>query len=128
MFRENLDHIQKNLFGLFNAMPRALQKKAPASEEHEFYNLVFCNIDEQMFLSLYSDIGSRPNSIINGMVSALIWLHKRHWTYAELFNNMQLNLLTRLALTMSKVCHFVWQRCSTFKIVCYRIISKPAKT
>jgi hypothetical protein len=103
MFRENVEHLQKDMFGLFHSMPKGMQKKASASEEHDFYKLMYCQVDEQLFEPLYSDVGSRPNAAINGMVSAMVLMHKRHWTYEELFNNLQFNLLTRLALGLDDV-------------------------
>jgi hypothetical protein len=98
MFRENVEHIQKDLFGLFQSMPKGMQNKASASEEHEFYKLIYCRIDERLFEPLYSEVGSRPNAAVNSMISAMVLMHKHNWTYEELFNNLQFNLLTRLAL------------------------------
>ena len=98
MFRENIAHLQKNLFGLFQSMPPKLQIQAEKSEERKFYESLFCNIDEQIFSVLYSNEPSRPNTGVNVMAAALVLREKRHWTYAELFNNVQFNLLTRLAL------------------------------
>ena len=98
MFRENIEHLQKDLFGLFQSMPADLQKKAEKSQERQFYELLFCNIDEQIFSVLYSNEPSRPNRAVNSMVAALILREKRRWTYCELLENIQFNLLTRLAL------------------------------
>jgi len=98
MFRDNVAHMQKDLFGLFQSMPPDLQKKAEKSQERKFYELLFCNIDEQIFSVLYSNEPSRPNKAVNSMVAALILREKRRWTYADLLENIQFNLLTRLAL------------------------------
>lgn len=101
MFRENIEHLQRDLFGLFQSMPAKLQKQAEKSEERKFYELLFCNIDEQLFSALYSSEPSRPNKAINAMVAALILRDRRDWTYEELLSNIQFNLLTRLALGLN---------------------------
>ncbi len=101
MFRENIEHLQQDLFSLFQTMPPKLQARALKSEERKFYELLFCKIDEPLFSVLYSNEPSRPNTGVNTMVAALVLREKRHWTYAELFNNVQFNLLTRLALGLN---------------------------
>jgi len=98
MFRENIEHLQRDLFGLFQSMSPTLQAKADKSEERKFYELLVCNIDEQIFSVLYSDEPSRPNKAVNAMVGALVLRYRRYWTFEELLNNVQFNLLTRLAL------------------------------
>ena len=98
MFRENIEHLQRDLFGLFQSMPPKLKAKAVKSEERTFYELLLCNIDEQIFSVLYSNEPSRPNKAVNTMVAALVLRSRRFWTYDELFDNIQFNLLTRLAL------------------------------
>lgn len=79
-------------------MPKELMKHAQKSEEHHFYNLIFCNIDEDLFSVLYSDKKSRPNAPINSMVAALFLQNRRIWTYDQLFQNLRFNLLVRMAL------------------------------
>jgi len=103
MFRENIEHLQQDLFGLFHGMPPNLQKRAESSEERKFYEHIFCRIDEKLFSAVYSNEPSRPNSAVNVMAAALIWKEKRHWTYDELFNNVQFNLLTRLAFGLDDI-------------------------
>ena len=101
MFRENIEHLQRDLFGLFQSMPPKLQAHAEKSEERKFYELLFCHIDEQLFSVLYSNEPSRPNKGVNTMAAALVLREKRHWKYGELFSNIQFNLLTRLALGLN---------------------------
>jgi len=98
MFRKNTKHSQMNLLGLFSSLSESKQKKAISSEECHFYNLIFCNIKEEIFASLYSDEKSRPNAPVNALVSALILMNRYNWTYAELFKNMEFNILTKFAL------------------------------
>ena len=98
MFKKNTTHLQPNLFGLLNSLPDNMQKKVKQSEEFHFYNLIFRNIPEDLFKPLFSDKESRPNSPINAMVSALILMHRRTWTYEELFKQIQFHILVRIAL------------------------------
>lgn len=98
MFKKNTKHLQKTMFGLQNTMPESLMQHAVKSEEYHFYNIVFCNIDEDIFSDLYSDKKSRPNSPINSMVAALLFQNRRSWTYDELFNNLRFNLLFKMAI------------------------------
>lgn len=98
MFKKNTKHLQPNLFGLLHSLPDNMQKKVKQSEEFHFYNLIFRNINEDLFKPLFSDKESRPNSPINAMVSALILLNRRTWTYEELFKQIQFHILVRIAL------------------------------
>jgi len=98
MFKKNTKHLQTDMFSMQSTMPESLKKHAVKSEEHHFYNLIFCSIDEGIFSSLYSDKKSRPNAPINSMVAALFLQNRRTWTYDELFQNLRFNLLVRMAL------------------------------
>jgi hypothetical protein len=98
MFRKNTKHIQGEIFGFKNTLPRKLQRELYESEEYKFYELIFSNIKEEDFASLYSEKESRPNSPVNSMVSALILQQRNNWTYRELFKQMSFNLLTKTAL------------------------------
>jgi len=76
MFKKNTEHIQSDIFGLFNTLPVRMKKKIEKSEEYTFYRLIFCNIKEDVFSVLYSDTKSRPNAPINAMVSSLTLMHR----------------------------------------------------
>lgn len=101
MFRENTKHLQSDLFGVVNRVSKSLQKKIDNSAEATFYRLIFSRIDERLFKGLYSEEASRPNAAINAMVSALILMKLRNWTYEELFENMQFHVLVRIALGLN---------------------------
>jgi hypothetical protein len=73
-------------------------EKYKKSWEYLFYREIFNNIDENDFMVIYSKEASRPNSPINSMVGALILLTAFEWTYEELSDNIDFNVLTRLAL------------------------------
>ncbi len=73
-------------------------EKYISSWEYLFYKEIFNNINENDFMVIYSKEASRPNSPINSMVAALILLTAFEWTYEELSDNIDFNVLTRLAL------------------------------
>jgi hypothetical protein len=103
MFKKNTKHLQTDIFGLFNSLPAKMLDKIKQSEEYYFYKLIFCQIDEQIFSVLFSDIKSRPNSPINALVSAIILMNKRHWTFEELFKQIQFNILVKIALGLDSL-------------------------
>ena len=98
MFKKNLRHIAPDLFGIQNTLPESMMEKAHKSEEYHFYKIIFSHIREEIFRVLYSEKKSRPNAPINSMVSSLILMNRRQWTYEELFKNIQFNILVKIAL------------------------------
>ena len=98
MFRANIGHAQDDLFSPIHQLPAEKQNKLRASKHWCFYELIFCQIDETLFACLYSDKGSRPNASINTMVASLILKHQFGWTFEELFEHIDFDLLTRAAL------------------------------
>ena len=98
MFKRNVDHLQQNLIGLLNTLPKSMQKHARESQEYAFYEIIFCNIEEEVFSPLYSDVKSRPNAPINSMVASLILFSHNSWTYEKLFKEIEFNILTKIAL------------------------------
>jgi len=103
MFKKNTKHIQPYLFGLFNSISENMKKKIEKSEEYTFYNIIFSNIDEDIFSKLYSDKKSRPNAPINAMVASLILMNRYNWTYESLFKHIQFNILTKIALGLDSI-------------------------
>ena len=103
MFKKNTKHLQSDLFGFYNTLPKAMQNKVLQSEEYHFYKIIFSNIDESIFSVLYSEEKSRPNSPINSMVASLLLMNRRTWTYDELFKNIQFHLLVKIALGLDQI-------------------------
>ena len=101
MFKANTSHLQQEFFSAVNQLSKEKKAKLMASAQWQFYLLIFCQIDESLFAPLYSEKGSRPNAPVNAMVSALILKHHFGWTYQELFEQMDFNLLTRTALGLT---------------------------
>jgi hypothetical protein len=103
LFKKNVKHLQSDLFGLLDSLPESSRNSAKSSKEYQFYKLIFCNIDEELFSILYSDKKSRPNSPINAMVSALILQGHNGWTYEQLFDYIKFHILVRLAIGLDNL-------------------------
>lgn len=66
---------------------------------YSFYQIIFSKIEEENFSVLYSDhILSSPNVPVNRLVSALILLHQRNWSFSELESQLHFNIEIRVAL------------------------------
>lgn len=98
MFRKNTKHTQGSLFSSAFMLSEEKRAKLAHSEEQAFYELIYSKIKEEDFACLYSAKESRPNAPINAMVSSLILMNRKSWTYEQLFNEIDFNILTRTAL------------------------------
>lgn len=114
MFKENKAYNQLNIFSIHNSLSKKQSKLWNNSREHRFYSHIFCNIDETNFKVLYSTKFSRPNVPINQMVGALILKHLKNWTYNELFQNLNFNLLTRHAIGINSLDEDIFAEASIF--------------
>lgn len=103
MFRTNTSYLQGSFLNIENQLSKRQKKKIMKSEEYSFYQLIFKKIDEEKFAVLYSKNGSRPNSAINIMVSAIILTHRNGWTIQEMLKQIDFNILTRTALGLNKI-------------------------
>ena len=103
MFRENTTHLQRSFFDIERQLSKSKRKKIRESEEYNFYQLIFKKIKEENFAVLYSENGSRPNSAVNIMVSAIILAYRKGWTIKEMLEQIDFNLLTRTALGLNKM-------------------------
>ncbi len=65
MFRKNDGHLQNNLFNSLNGMDSRLAHKLQKSWAARFYEHVFCEIDESLFVPLYASNNGRPNFPVN---------------------------------------------------------------
>lgn len=102
MFTENKSHVERGLFeDILLSLPENKRKKALASVEYGFYEEVFREIDEKAFGVLFDEKTGRPNAPVNCLVGAMVLRQLRGWTYEELFDNIDFNVLTRLALGMT---------------------------
>lgn len=114
MFKKNTKHRQANIFGFTNIVSPKMAKELQTSEEQKFYELIFCNIKEEDFACLYSEIDSRPNVPVNCMVSAILLQHRQKLTYEKLFNSIKFNLLTKTALGLQTLDEVPFSETSLF--------------
>jgi hypothetical protein len=131
MFRSNTEHTQTNIFGFANLITPKMAKDLQESEEQKFYELIFCNIKEEDFACLYSEIDSRPNIPINCVVSAILLQNKQRLTYEKLFDNIKFNLLTKTALGLQTLDEAPFSEASLFnfqKKSLPLILFRPGKT
>lgn len=98
MFRKNDGHIQGSFSSFEMLMPEKMKQEIMKSPEWAFYTDVFSKIDEDIFRDLYSENYSRPNSPVNLLAGSLILKELKKWTYAELFQHIKFDILTRVAL------------------------------
>jgi hypothetical protein len=103
MFRGNDDHIQSDLFGFEMSFDEQKSKSFRETAEYIFYENIFCNIREEDFSVLYDEEHGRPNAPVNCMVAALLLMTANEWTYEELKNNIDFNLLTRKAIGLQDI-------------------------
>ena len=98
MYRPNDKHYQKPLLSSLDDLPDKQRQRLKASWASTFYEEVFCRIDESLFVVLYSEKASRPNTPINVLVSAEIMKAGFGWSDAELEEQMAFNLQVRYAV------------------------------
>ena len=102
-FKVNIEHYQRSLFGVWNQIPESKRKMLENSKEAKFYDIVFTNIDEMLFSVLYNEKNGRPNAPVNTLVGAIILQNHNGWTCQELFNNLDFNILVRVALGIDTI-------------------------
>jgi hypothetical protein len=85
MFKKHEKYLQRDLFSFQELLSKSQQKVLIESEEYKFYELIYCNIDEEIFKVLYSESYSRPNAPVNSMVASLILKERNDWSYTDLF-------------------------------------------
>lgn len=98
MFKENKSVLQKKIFGISTHLSDEQNKKILNSKENYFFRLIVCSMNEKEFKPLFVDDYSRPNSPINILVGALVYKEMNNWTFKELCENLEFNILTKIAL------------------------------
>lgn len=127
MYKPNKKHYQVNVFGFQEFLSEQLKQQLFQSPEYYFYNIIFCNINEDDFSVLYSDKVSRPNSPINCLVGSFLLRYKNNWTYEELFNRVHFDILTKTALGLNTLDEIPFDE-STFFNFQNRIIRYEIET
>jgi hypothetical protein len=98
MFVKNDKYKQRELFSFESQMNARQFKLWKGSFEYHFHHLFFSKLDEGIFSVLYSTEKNRPNTPINQLVGSLVLMHRKGWTYEELVQNLNFNMLTRMSL------------------------------
>lgn len=98
MFRENIEHLQSNLFNSLYGMDSRLAEKLQASWAALFYEHVFCQIDESSFAPLYSSDNGRPNFPVNIFMALDLIKHLKEYTDEVLLDEYAFNYQISFAL------------------------------
>jgi len=101
MFQKNFEHTQNRLFAFNNDLSESQKELSCYKEAEMFHDKVFCSIDEEIFSILYSSGFSRPNAPVNSMVSSMILKEKKGWSFSELFEHLNFDVLTKISLGLS---------------------------
>jgi len=91
MFRENNEHLQDNLFNSLYSMDQWLAHKLQNSWAALFYEHVFCKIDENLFVPLYSSDNGRPNFPVNILMGLYLIKEIREYTDEVLLDEYAFN-------------------------------------
>ena len=98
MWKSNETHRQKQMFSFLNMLSKDMRKRIEKSILPLFYEEVFCKIDEDLFIPLYSEKASRPNCPVNVLVGLEILKHLFNLSDEQLFNTYARDLGYKLAL------------------------------
>ncbi len=100
MFRKNKtsEYMQISIPCFAVAEVDKFLKSISGTEEDSFYNLVFKNIDEDIFNPIYSKDNGRPNAPVNTLVASLILRNRKGWSFVELIKQLKFNVAIRYAV------------------------------
>ena len=100
MFRKNiLDGYEQLLIPcLTNNEVEKFLVRIAGTEEESFYNLVFKNIDEDVFTQIYYKNNGRPNAPVNILVASLILRNRKGWSFVELIMQLKFNVAIQHAV------------------------------
>ncbi len=114
MFKRNDSYRELDLFSTTNTLSNRKAKLLERSIEDSFLKNIFSKINEDDFSVLFSKNKSRPNVPVNQLVGSLILKHLYNWTYAELFRNLNFNILTRHAIGIESINEEVYSEASLY--------------
>jgi len=103
MWKKNNKHKQQQMFGINNQLPEKIKKQLGESIFPLFYKEVFCQINEQLFMPLYSIKPSRGNSPVNILVGLEILKHLLGLSDEQLFENFYFDLRFKVALGIQQL-------------------------
>jgi len=111
MFKSNS---QPELFSFVAELSKKQRDLLEKSKEKWFYNLIFSNIDESKFKSLYSEKASRPNVAVNILVSAMILKEFKGISYDELMESLMFDMRFKTALGLVSLDEEPFSRATLF--------------
>lgn len=118
---------QPQLLSFETELNQKLRDALSNSKEKWFYHLIFSNIKEFNFRSLYSDQASRPNVPVNVLISALILKEQKGISYDELIEDITFDLRFKTALGLSTIDEMPFSRATLFNFQ-NRILAYEDKT
>lgn len=124
MFKSNN---QPSLFHFEMELCKQQQEALGNSKEKWFYNLIFRNINENNFRSLYSQKASRPNVAVNILVSALILKELKGISFDELLESVMFDLRFKVALGLENIHEVPFSRATLFNFQ-NRILEQEQQT
>ena len=107
MFRKNNRPQQASFFNSDFLMPEKMRQELYNSWAETFRTMVFRQIPEERFATLYSDVDSRPNAPVNVLVGGDMLKSGFGWTDEELERHLQFDLQTRYALGLDNLSQSV---------------------
>ena len=107
MFRKNKQQQQPSFFNSDFLLPEKLRQQLHSSWAYTFRTMVFNQIPEAHFATLYSEVDSRPNAPVNVLVGGDMLKSGFSWTDEELESHLQFDLQTRYALGLDDLSQSV---------------------
>jgi hypothetical protein len=98
MFRENNQHLQKDMFSTLDELPAHLRSRLESSWAGTFYRECFMRINEEPFRELFSEIDSRPNVPVNVLIGLEILKAGFGWSDEQLYDHFCFDIQVRYAL------------------------------
>lgn len=111
MFKSNS---QLGLFSFENELSEKQQEYIKNSKEKWFYKLIYRNINEDNFKTLFSEKASRPNVAVNVLVSALILKELKGISFDELMESMMFDMRFKVALGLCSIDEEPFSRSTLF--------------
>jgi hypothetical protein len=98
MHKKNTKHLQPALISAITELPENQRTRLENSWAGVFYHEFFCQVNEDAFSVMYSNLPSRPNVPVNVLVGLEAIKSGFGWSDEELYENFLYNLQVRYAL------------------------------
>jgi len=127
MFGKHDKHLQKSFNSSINELPPNAQEALDTGWAGVFYRECFCMLDEMPFATLYSNVGSRPNTPVNILLSFEIIKAGFGWSDIRTHRAFTYDLEVRYAVGWCNLAkgHFELRTVYNFR---KRLLEHEAKT